>query len=61
MEASGMLQAPELHGKSSFMGLMTAQSNCLGWDKILSKDKHRQMLGGTGGNQAGGMKDSQAP
>lgn len=43
------------------MGLITAQSSCLRWDKTLSKDKHRQILGGTGGNQAGGLKGSQAP
>lgn len=58
MEATGVLQAQELHGKSSFMGLMTAQSGCLGWDKILAKEKHERILGGTGKNQAGGMRKS---
>jgi len=54
-EATSKLQAQELHGKSLFIGLVTAQSSCLGWDKILSKEKHRQILGGTGKSQAGGM------
>lgn len=58
LEATGMLQAQELHGKSLFMGLMRKQSGCLGWDKILSKEKHRWILGGTGRNQAGGMRAS---
>lgn len=40
------------------MGLMTAQSGCLGWDKILAKEKHEPILGGTGRNQAGGMRES---
>lgn len=58
LEATGMLQVHELHEKSLFVGLMTAQSGCLGWDKILSKEKHRRILGGTGRNQAGGMRGS---
>lgn len=53
-----MLQAQEHNGKSLFMGLLTAQNGCLGWDKTLSKEKHRQILGGTGINQAGGMSGS---
>lgn len=58
LEATGMLQAQEHHGKILFMGLTTAQSGCLRWDKILSKEKHRRIIGGTGRNQAGGMKAS---
>jgi len=60
LEATGKLQAQELHGKSLFIGLVTAQSDCLGWDKILSKEKYRWFLGGIGRSQAGVVRGIQA-
>lgn len=44
LEATGMLQEQEHHRKSLFMGLLTAQHGCLGWDKTLSKEKHRYLV-----------------
>ena len=43
-----------------FIGLVTAQSDCLGWDKILSKEKYRWFLGGIGTSQAGVVRGIQA-
>lgn len=44
LEATGLLQEQQYHGKILFMELLTAQNGCPGWDKTLSKEKHRYLV-----------------